>query len=124
MLNRGCPAKYAFCFMEGSGMRRTGFAGLVTVLMSMSSAFGQWTAVPPVTSVTRDSDGIRATVQSGGVLKLQVCTDSIIHVLYSPNGNFPKRPDYVVTKTSWSPSQWKLESSTTAATLSTSALKV
>jgi alpha-D-xyloside xylohydrolase len=105
-------------------MRRTGFAGLVTVLMSMSPAFGQWTAVPPVTSVTRDSDGIRATVQSGGVLKLQVCTDSIIHVLYSPDGNFPKRPDYVVTKTSWFGAQWKLESSPTAATLSTSALKV
>ena len=105
-------------------MPRTGFAGLLIVLASMSPAFGQWTAVPPVTSVTRDSDGIRARVQSGGVLKLQVCTDSIIHVLYSPDGNFPKRPDYVVTKTSWSPSQWKLESSTTAATLSTSALRV
>jgi len=63
----------------------------------------RWTAVhcpkamnidiSTVTSVTRDSDGIRATVQSGGVLQA-----AGLHGFHHPrplfsNGNFPKRPD-------------------------------
>ncbi len=36
----------------------------------------------PVTDVQREPDGIRFVVKSG-VMKLQVCSDSIIRVLYT-----------------------------------------
>ena len=61
----------------------------IFIILSISSAWAQWTPVTPITSVTRDVEGATAVFRSGAVLKLQVCSDSIIHVLYSPTGNFP-----------------------------------
>ncbi len=87
-------------------------------------AFGQCTPLTPITGVSQESDGIRAVFQSGAVLKLEVCTGSVIHFLYSPAGTFPQQIDYVVTKTSWPPVPWKMESSEKNVTLTTSALKV
>src|ERR1700687_4019098 len=89
-------------------------------------AFAQWTPLAPVARVTQESDGVRAVFQSGAVLKLQVCSASVIHFLYSPSGNFPQQTDYVVTKDAWPPAPWKMESSDQGKkfTLSTSALKV
>jgi alpha-D-xyloside xylohydrolase len=87
-------------------------------------AFGQWTPLTPITGVSQESDGIRAVFQSGAVLKLQVCTGSVIHFLYSPAGKFSQQIDNVVTKTSWPPVPWKMESSEKNVTLTTSALKV
>src|SRR5579863_5128180 len=96
---------------------------LFTVAWSLPGS-GQWTPLTPVASVSQESDGIRAVFKSGAVLKLQVCTDSIIHVLYSPTGNFPKQTDYVVTKNSWTPVPWKMDSSDKNVTLSTATVKV
>ncbi len=97
---------------------------LFFLLVALPPAFAQWTALTPIASVTQEADGVRAVFQSGAVLKLQVCTDSIIHVLYSPTDSFPKRTDYVVTKNSWTPVAWKMDSSDKAVTLSTAAVKV
>src|SRR5690242_19054964 len=94
------------------------------VIMGLLPSFGQWTPLTPVTSVTQVSDGVRAVFQSGAALKLQVCTESVIHVLYSPTGSFPKQKDYVVIKDSWAPVPWKMESSDKTVTLSTATLKV
>ncbi len=105
-------------------MRSRWMAGLLVVVSWWVPGFAQWTPVSPVTNVSKESDGIRVIFQSGGILKLQVCSDSIVHVLYSPNGDFPKRPDDVVTKQSWDPAQWKMDSSDKDITLSTSLLKV
>jgi alpha-D-xyloside xylohydrolase len=88
------------------------------------SACGQWTPLAPVASISQESDGIRAVFQSGAVLKLQVCTDTVMHFLYSPTGNFPQQTDYVVTKKSWVPVSWKMEWSDKNVTLSTAAVKV
>src|SRR5260370_28820467 len=87
-------------------------------------AFGQWTPLTPVTSVTQDADGVRAVFQSRAVLKLQVCTGSVIHFLYSPTGKFAQQTNYVVTKTSWPAVAWKMESSEKNVTLTTRTLKV
>ena len=43
-------------------------------------------------------------------MRIEVATDSIIHVLYSPTSSFPRRAEYVVTKTTWPAPQWKMES--------------
>ncbi len=105
-------------------MRLRWVAGLLVAVCWLVPAFGQWTPVSPVTNVSKEADGVRVNFQSGGTLKLQVCSDSIVHVAYSPNGDFPKRPDYVVTKQSWDPVQWKMDSSAKDITLSTSLVKV
>ena len=96
---------------------------LLLAIFSFSSAWAQWSPAVPVTSVAKEADGLRATMKSGAVLKLQVCSDSIIHVLYSPTATFPSRTDYVVTKTSWPAAQFNVETADKKTTLSTSVVK-
>jgi alpha-D-xyloside xylohydrolase len=97
---------------------------LVFISACLLPALGQWIPLAPVTSVTQEADGVRAVFQSGAVLKLQVCTPSVIHFLYSPTGTFPKQTDFVVTRTSWASVPWKMESSDKTVALSTGALRV
>jgi len=54
----------------------------------------------PVRDVHPETDGALFSMGSG-TLKIQVCSDSIIRVLYSPAASFSKRTDYVVTKEDW-----------------------
>ena len=77
----------------------------------------------PVRKVQQESDGVVFSMGTG-TLKVQVCSDSVIHVLYSATATFPKRADYVVTKESWPVAQWTMQSSDDAVTLTTSLLKV
>jgi alpha-D-xyloside xylohydrolase len=99
---------------------------LIPVLISAAtpSALAQWTKLTPIASVTQEADGVRAVFESGAVAKLQVCSDSMIHVVYSPTGTIPKQTEYVVTKESWAPVPWKLDTSDKAYTLSTATMKV
>jgi alpha-D-xyloside xylohydrolase len=85
--------------------------------------FCQWTALDPIITVNQNS-GLEVGFKSGATLKLEVCSGSVIHVLYSPTAIFPRRTDYVVTKTSWTPVASKVEDSDKVATLSTASLKV
>ena len=84
---------------------------------------GQWNPLNPVVSVQRESDGVRLTLQNG-TLKLQVCSDSIVRILYSPAASFASHPDYVVIKDSWPATPWEMQSSDDAITVSTSRIKV
>ncbi len=77
----------------------------------------------PVKKVQQESDGAVFTMGTGA-LRLQVCSDSIVHVLYSPTASFPKRTDYVVIKESWTPTKWTMQSNDDAITLATSLLKI
>src|SRR6266852_6309427 len=52
----------------------------------------QWNPLNPVLSVQREPDGVQLTLRIGA-LKLQVCSDSIIRVRYSPGAVFPSRPE-------------------------------
>jgi alpha-D-xyloside xylohydrolase len=97
---------------------------LVFVATWVLPALGQWTPLAPVASVTQEADGVRAVFQSGAVLKLQVCSSTVIHFLYSPTGKFPPQTNDMVTKTSWTAVPWKMESSDKNVTLSTAALRV
>ena len=76
----------------------------------------------PVHKVQQETDGVLFTMGTG-TLKVQVCSDSVIRVLYSPTATFPKRADFVVTKESWPAAQWTMQSTDDAVTLSTSLLK-
>jgi len=77
----------------------------------------------PVVSVEQQKDG--ALFHMGtGTLKLQLCTPSVIHVLYSPTTSFPNQPDYVVINHDCPTPQWKLDSTDADVTITTATLKI
>jgi alpha-D-xyloside xylohydrolase len=83
----------------------------------------QWRPRNPVTSVEKQPDAVVLTQQTG-FLKLQICTDSIIHLLYAPNSDFSKHPNFVVTKTSWQTPQWSMQETPDEVTITTARLKI
>ena len=96
---------------------------LAVCLFCAASAHAQWTPMNPVRNVQQQTDGVVFTMGTG-TLKVQVCSDSVIHVSYSPTATFPKRTDFVVTKDTWPATQWTMQSGDEAVTLATSLLKV
>jgi alpha-D-xyloside xylohydrolase len=93
------------------------------VLSLASSATAQWKPMNPVVAFRQQTDGAIFTMKSG-TLRLQVCSESIIHVLYSATSSFPSgRPDPVVIKTSWPATEFAMHSGDEEVTLTTSRLK-
>jgi alpha-D-xyloside xylohydrolase len=92
-------------------------------LFCATAAHAQWTAMNPVRQVQQQADGVFFSMATG-TLKVQVCSDSVIHVLYSPTASFPKRVDFVVTKENWPAAQWTMQSSDDAVTLTTTLLRI
>ena len=87
------------------------------------AAQGQWAPVNPVTAVEQQADGVQFRMQTG-TLKLQVCTDSMVRVLYWATSTLPHLPDYVVQKNAWPATRWTVSSADDAVTLTTARLKV
>jgi alpha-D-xyloside xylohydrolase len=85
-------------------------------------ASAQWNPLNPVVSAQRESDGVRLTLQSG-VMRLQVCSGSIIRVRYAPTSAVPTRPEIVVIKDSWPATKWEMQSSDDAVTISTERIR-
>jgi alpha-D-xyloside xylohydrolase len=96
---------------------------LFICLFCAATAQAQWKAMNPVRNIQQQADGVLFAMETG-TLKVQVCSDSVIHVLYSPTATFPKRTDFVVTKETWPAAQWTTQSTDDAVTLSTALLKV
>ena len=94
------------------------------ILLILTPALhAQWVPANPVTAVQQQADGVVFTMQQG-TLKLQICNDSIIHVLYSATSSFPDRPNYVITKTSWPQAKWTMQATDADVTITTPQLKV
>jgi len=87
------------------------------------SAEAQWSPMNPVRTFHQETDGVLFSMGTG-TLKIQVCSDSIVHVLYSPTATFPKGRDFVVIKDSWPAAKWTVQSTDDTVTLSTSLLKL
>jgi alpha-D-xyloside xylohydrolase len=96
---------------------------LFSFLILFSAAQAQWTPRNPVTDFQQQPDGVLFRLQSGA-LKIQFCTDSIIHVLYSADASFPNVPDYVVVKKDWPGAKWSLDSGPDEIVLTTNTLKM
>src|SRR3974377_958539 len=76
----------------------------------------QWNRLNAVVSLERQSDGIQLTLQNG-VMRLQVCTDSIVRVRLFPAASVPAHPDLVVVKDRWAGAHWELQSTDDAIVL-------
>jgi alpha-D-xyloside xylohydrolase len=98
-------------------------ASLFNALFCAHAAHAQWTAMNPVRQVQQQADGVLFSMGTG-TLKVQVCSDSVIHVIYSPTASFAKPADLVVIKEHWPAAQWTMQSTNDAVTLTTSLLKV
>ena len=96
---------------------------LILLLALATAGNAQGNPLIPVTGTQQQPDGVLFTMQSG-VLRVQVCTDSIIHIIYLPTSSIPKRRDYVLTKTSWPSTHRTIQSSDKEVILATSRLKV
>ena len=82
----------------------------------------QWVPLNGIASVQKQADGVTFTMQKG-TLRLQVCADGIIHVVYAAGASIPDVPQYIVTKTTWAPAQWTMDETDKAVTLTTSKMK-
>jgi alpha-D-xyloside xylohydrolase len=96
---------------------------LLLALALIPFAAAQWQPHNPVTGMQQQPDGLLLTQQTG-TLKIQVCSDSVIHVLYSATSSFQESPDYVVVKKNWPGAKFEVQSSDNEIVLSTAALKV
>ena len=102
-------------------LRHTALSLFLFAMFSTASA--QWEPLNPVAAVHQHKDAIVFTMQTG-TLKIQVCSDSIIHILYSATASFPERQDYVVTKASWPGAPFTIQSTDDDTTITTAKLKV
>lgn len=73
-------------------------------------ATAQWNPLNPVVGVQKEPDGVRLTLEKG-VLRLQVCSDSILRMRYSAAENVPAHPDLVVIKSDWPATKWEMQTS-------------
>ena len=97
---------------------------LVIFVVTFSSvSLAQWQYYNPVVSSKRDANSVVFTMKAG-LLRLQVCTDTIVRVTYAPTSSFPERKDFVVIKSDWPASQFEVQDATDAVTITTSKLKI
>ncbi|HZZ17311.1 MAG TPA: hypothetical protein VFE08_15290, partial [Candidatus Sulfotelmatobacter sp.] len=89
--------------------------------MCTTLAHAQWIPLNPVVNTDKTTDGVVFTMQRG-IMKVQVCSDTIIRVLYSAT-TFPNRKQSVVIEDHW-PAEWAMASNDAGITISTSTVKV
>src|SRR5215469_7113578 len=92
-------------------------------LLTAGGIEGQWIPPNPVANVDRRPDGIVFGLQTGA-LRVQVCTDSIVHITYSPVASFPNPPEYLITQTVWAATNFTIQDGPDAVTISTGRMRV
>lgn len=95
----------------------------ISFLALIPSAHAQWTPINPVTTVKQQPDAVLISMHTG-VMRVQFCSDSIIHVTYSPTSSIPEEPQFIVNKTNWSPVQWSMQATNDQVKLSTPRMSV
>ncbi len=97
---------------------------LLLFLAIAPSMVAQWVPLNPVTSAEPQPDGVVLILHSG-FLRFQVCSDSIVHVVYSIERDVPKRTDFLVTKKAWPKADFSLHTDDPKlVTITTSRLKI
>jgi len=102
---------------------RYAFFGLL-VLVCSPALFAQWLPVNPVKAVETQPDGAMLVLENG-YLRFQVCSDSIVHIVYSLKRKLPERADFLVVKKSWPHADFALlTDDPKTVTLSTSRVRI
>src|SRR5215472_15385069 len=83
---------------------------LLFSLLTLGIAHGQWLPLNPVKNVEQTPDGAEITLATG-YLRLQVCSESIVHVVYSMGRDLPRRPDFLIVKQDWTAAHFTLQAS-------------
>ena len=96
---------------------------ILLLLLLATSARAQWNPLNPVISAQPQPDGVLLAMETGA-LRIQICSGSIVRVVYSPTPSFPARPDYIVTKQTWLATPWTMQSTDKEISLLTASLKV
>ncbi len=108
---------------ESSIERQTVYHSVLQLVFLSRMAFAQWVDANPVSREKTD-DGAILTLKSG-YLRFQVCSDSILHVVYSPEPNVSPRVDFALVKKSWQPAEFFLDTNDTKiVTLRTKEIRV
>ncbi len=95
--------------------------GLLGILFALLPALA-FAAPIPVASVQRDSDGVTLKMQPG-LMRLQVCTDRVIRVIYCPGETLPALENFAVVA-KWKPVPFDIRQDARVVTLSTGKLTV
>ena len=89
-----------------------------------SPVLAQWVPLNPVAAVEPQPDGVVLVLRTG-FLRFQVCSDSIVHVVYSLERNVPQHPDFMIVKQAWPHADFSLHpDDPKLITLSTPRLKI
>src|SRR5271166_4150357 len=97
---------------------------LVFLLGACTTISAQWLPLNPVKSAEVQRDGVLLVLQTG-YLRFQVCSDSVVHIVYSMERIVPERPDFLVVKKSWPKAEFAFRSDDPKLlTLSTAQLKI
>ncbi len=96
---------------------------MISFLALIQSAHAQWTPISPVGTVKRQDDGVLISM-TNGVMRIQFCSDSIVHVTYSPTASIPRERQFIVNKTSWPAVQWTMQATNDEVRIETPRLRV
>ncbi|MBS1852356.1 MAG: glycoside hydrolase family 31 protein [Acidobacteria bacterium] len=99
------------------------FRSALALFLFAAAASAQWSPMNPVIGVQKQLDGVVLTMQTG-TLKIQVCSDSILRILYSATSSFPERPEYVIVKQSWPAPAWDFDTKDDSVMLTTAKVKI
>ncbi|MGC2528040.1 MAG: glycoside hydrolase family 31 protein [Candidatus Acidiferrum sp.] len=77
--------------------------------LAAPSLLAQWVPVNPVDAVEPQPDGAVLVLKTG-FLRFQVCSDSIVHVVYSLERSVPQRSDLMIVKKSWPKADFSVNS--------------
>ncbi len=95
---------------------------LIALLLALPLT-AQFNPINPVQDVKQNPGGAAFSLQTG-VLRIDVCNDSMVHVIYSPTGAFPGIPHPAIVKTVWPTPHFEFTQSNKDATIATSRLRV
>jgi len=102
--------------------RLVGFSVIFLALAAPSWA--QWIPLNPVKSAEPQPDGVVLALENG-YLRFQVCTESMVRVVYSLERTVPERPDFLVIKKNWPKVEFSVNTDDAKlVTLKTSQLKI
>jgi alpha-D-xyloside xylohydrolase len=77
-----------------------------------------------VSSFIKESDGVLFAMPNNGKMKVQVCSDKVIRVVYTLQSTIPRADsNYIVVKGTWNPVTFTVEDGTSAVSITTATVK-